>query len=210
MTWLTTVVICLVASQTMAAYNKISKNAVNANKVAVTSSAALTIEIEGEEVEKKIVIGLFGGMKPQTVENFRQICAGTATDEQGRSLTYQGSPFHRIVNGFMIHGGDAVTDNGKTNAHIYQGTWKDEGEFDILHEIGCVGLANAGADSSGSQFFIPTAPVEFLDGKHMVFGRVLRGMEVVEKIEKLGSNNGTPKSKVIIKSCEVLENYTDL
>lgn len=204
------VVWCLTVSRALAIHGKIGKDVVSSDKVPITETAALTIEIDGEEQEKKIVIGLFGGKRPQTVKNFKEICKGTATDESGKSLSYAGSPFHRIIQGFMIQGGDVITGDGRTNAHIYPGTWKDEGDFEILHEIGCVSLANAGADSSGSQFFIPSAPVSFLDGKHTVFGRVLKGMEVVERIEKLGTNNGKPKGKAIIKSCEVIDSHTDL
>jgi cyclophilin family peptidyl-prolyl cis-trans isomerase len=192
---LTGLVLSLFIHASLQELGKIGKNPVSANKVEVTDYAAITVEIEGQEQEKKIIVGLFGKDRPQSTENFRRICKGTGRDDQGRLLSYVGSPFHRIIPGFIVQGGDVITRNGRTNSHIYQGTWKDEGDFNILHEIGCFGLANGGKDSSGSQFFIPTAPVSFLDGKQIIIGRVLKGMETVEAIEKLGSNNGKPKGQ---------------
>jgi cyclophilin family peptidyl-prolyl cis-trans isomerase len=189
-----------------ASFGKVGKNPISANKVPVTDFASLIIEINGKEIEQPIVIGLFGKDMPYSSKNFREICRG-AKDEEDRYLSYAGAPFHRIIPGFMIHGGDVLQHNGKNNAHIYPGKFKDEGEFNILHEIGCVGLANSGKDSSGSQFYIPTAPVNFLDGRHAIIGRVVKGMDVVESIEKLGTNSGNPTGQAIIKSCTVLETY---
>lgn len=208
-------VCCLIAiliQCSLQEYGKVPKNTISANKVKITDYVSLEVEINGEVQENRIEIGLFGDDRPQSVENFKQICLGTAKDEYGDQLSYSGSLFHRIIPGFIVQGGDALTKNGKNNAHIYSSPWKDEGNFNILHEVGCVGLANAGKDSSGSQFFILTSPSSFLDGKQIVFGRVLKGMEVVNNLESLGSNNGVPTSSAYIRSCQLLDNnkHTDL
>lgn len=200
------VILACLTSTAIAGFGKVGRNPISANKVTITDYVALTISINGEEQAQPIVIGLFGKDMPYSTKNFREICRGTK-DEEERPLSYNGVPFHRIIPGFIIHGGDVLKRNGKHNAHIYNGKFKDEGEYNILHEVGVVGLANSGKDTSGSQFYIPTAPVNFLDGRHAIIGRVVKGMEIVQAIEKIGTNSGKPKGEALIVTCKLLENF---
>ncbi|XP_062178069.1 peptidyl-prolyl cis-trans isomerase CYP21-1 isoform X4 [Alnus glutinosa] len=133
----------------------------------------------------------------QRQENFRALCTGKGPS--GKKLHYKGTPFHRIVSGFMIQGGDIVYGDGRGFESIYGGTFPDE-NFKIKNShAGVVSMVNSGPDSNGSQFFITTVKANWLDGEHVVFGKVIQGMDTVFAIEGgAGTYSGKPRKKVVI------------
>jgi peptidylprolyl isomerase len=160
---------------------------------------AIGVSIGGEPAGT-IELELFQDVTPKTAENFRVLCTG----EQGDDMAYAGSPFHRIIPNFMIQGGDFTNGNGTGGKSIYGGKFPDE-NFQLKHtEAGLLSMANAGPDTNGSQFFITTAPTPWLDGKHVVFGKVVGGMDVVEAMEAQGSRSGRTKQPVVLESCKEL------
>ncbi|CAG7905107.1 unnamed protein product [Brassica rapa] len=162
----------------------------------------LDVSIGGDPLER-IVIELFAHLVPKTAENFRALCTGEAGlgKTTSKPLHFKGSSFHRVIKGFMAQGGDFSNGNGTGGESIYGGKFPDE-NFELDHEEGGVlSMANCGPNTTGSQFFILFKRQPHLDGKHVVFGKVVKGMEVVKKMELVGTSDGKPTSNVKIIDC---------
>ena len=156
----------------------------------VHSTVYFDISIGGGDA-RRITMELFNET-PKTSENFRQLCTGEA------GFGYEGSSFHRIIPGFMAQGGDFTKGNGTGGKSIYGTKFEDE-NFIYTHEVpGLLSMANAGPNTNGSQFFMTFIPCDWLDGKHVVFGRISDGMDVLEDMEKQGTSSGKPKKTISI------------
>eukprot|EP01094_Clydonella_sp_ATCC50884_P026670 TRINITY_DN7395_c0_g1_i1.p1 TRINITY_DN7395_c0_g1~~TRINITY_DN7395_c0_g1_i1.p1 ORF type:complete len:396 (-),score=84.54 TRINITY_DN7395_c0_g1_i1:178-1254(-) len=152
-------------------------------------------KVERPESIGRLVFELFADAVPKTCKNFRSLCAGDG------ALTYVGCPFHRIIPGFMAQGGDITRHDGTGGESIYGLTFEDENLSLVHSERGTLSMANSGPDTNSSQFFVTFGAPSWLDGKHVVFGRMLDGMDVLAKMEECGTAEGKPKELVVIISC---------
>jgi len=160
---------------------------------------ALAIAVAGEPAGT-IELELFADTTPKTAANFLALCTG---DNEGQ-LRYAGSPFHRIIPGFVIQGGDFTRGDGTGGQSIYGERFPDENFSRQHNKAGLLSMANAGPDTNGSQFFITLAPTPWLDGKHVVFGQVTAGQDVVARMAAQGSESGRPRAPVSLTSCTAL------
>ena len=145
---------------------------------------------------------LYADVVPGTAENFRCLCTGEkGVGKMGKPLHFKGSKFHRVINEFMAQGGDFTAGNGTGGESIYGAKFKDE-NFNIKHYgRGCLSMANAGPNTNGSQFFLCFIQTQWLDGKHVVFGGVTEGMEVLDILESVGSETGATSKPCVISDC---------
>eukprot|EP00048_Salpingoeca_helianthica_P008729 m.125613 g.125613 ORF g.125613 m.125613 type:complete len:201 (-) comp14675_c6_seq1:23-625(-) len=158
------------------------------------------IQIGGQDVGR-IKIELFADVCPKTAENFRQFCTGEMKKDRV-PMGYKGCQFHRVIKDFMIQGGDFVKGDGTGHASIYGGQFADENFIHKHKSAGLLCMANSGPNSNGCQFFITCAPADYLDGKHVVFGKVIDGLLVVRRIESVPTGPANrPKIPVTISQC---------
>lgn len=150
----------------------------------------------------RIVMELRADVAPKTAENFRALCTGEkGMSTSDKPLHFKGSSFHRIIPEFMCQGGDFTRGNGTGGESIYGAKFADE-NFTLKHTgPGLLSMANAGPNTNGSQFFLTTVATPWLDGKHVVFGSVVEGMDVVETMEQVGSRSGQTSQPVVIADC---------
>jgi len=194
----------MILAVTLIAYGLLGLSSAATKGPKVTDIVFFDMEVGGEPVGQ-IQIGLFGKTVPKTVKNFVSLAKGFE-GKDGKTLTYEGSKFHRVIKDFMIQGGDFTRGDGTGGKSIYGDKFKDE-NFKLKHYgSGWLSMANAGKDTNGSQFFLTTKKTSWLDGKHVVFGKVIKGMKVVRKIESGETHPGDkPKKEVTIAKSGIID-----
>uniref|UniRef100_A0A7S2RGF6 peptidylprolyl isomerase n=1 Tax=Eucampia antarctica TaxID=49252 RepID=A0A7S2RGF6_9STRA len=158
---------------------------------------------QGDNDLGRVVMQLYKDITPKTAENFRALCTGEkGTGKSGKPMHYKGCAFHRVIKDFMIQGGDFTNGNGTGGESIYGEKFADE-NFKIKHTHGGqLSMANAGPGTNGSQFFVTSKETPHLDDKHVVFGHVVEGMDIIKKIEDVEKGDGDkPVIDVIIADC---------
>ncbi|MFD0311659.1 peptidylprolyl isomerase [Streptomyces sp. NPDC059517] len=164
----------------------------------MSTNVFFDITIDGDAAGR-IVFDLYDDVVPKTAQNFREL----ATGQHGYG--YEGSGFHRVIPEFMLQGGDFTRGDGTGGKSIYGAKFDDE-NFKLKHDKPfLLSMANSGPNSNGSQFFITTIITSWLDGKHVVFGEVIEGQDLVRKIESLGSGSGTTRAKIVIAASGIVE-----
>ena len=177
--------------------NKIEEHfidVVEENKIKKEKNLEMKLKIKNEEYV--VELQLYDNVVPLTCKNFRHIAKKGIKNKK-----YDNSIFHRVIPGFMIQGGDIINGNGTGSVSIYGDNFEDE-NFKIKHtKKGLLSMANSGPDSNGSQFFITTVPTPHLDNKHVVFGEVMKGFDIIQKIENTPTDaSDKPYQDVIIQS----------
>ncbi|KAE8390659.1 peptidyl-prolyl cis-trans isomerase H [Aspergillus alliaceus] len=156
----------------------------------------------GGESLGRIKMELFASTTPRTAENFRQFCTGESKSPQGRPQGYKNSKFHRIIKDFMIQGGDFVNGDGTGSCSIYGTARFPDENFILKHDRpGLLSMANSGPNTNGCQFFITTTATPFLNNKHVVFGQVVEGMDIVRMVENTRTTRDKPNQDVVIVQC---------
>ncbi|KAK4629340.1 Peptidyl-prolyl cis-trans isomerase H [Fulvia fulva] len=156
----------------------------------------------GGEPLGRIKMELFADVTPKTAENFRQFCTGETKNHLGRPQGYKGSKFHRVIRDFMLQGGDFLNGDGTGSATIYGTKSFADENFNLRHDQpGLLSMANSGPNTNGSQFFITCTATPHLNNKHVVFGKVVEGLDVVRKIENVRTTREKPNQDVVIAQC---------
>jgi len=158
----------------------------------------------GGEPLGRVKMELFADVTPRTAENFRQFCTGETKNPQGRPQGYKGCKFHRVIKDFMIQGGDFLNGDGTGSTSIYGTKSFADENFQLKHDQpGLLSMANSGPNTNGCQFFVTTVPTPFLNNKHVVFGKVIDGLDVVQKVENTRTTKpgDKPVQDVVIAQC---------
>ena len=195
------------AAKSAAGLFTFAENAGTADQSYHNPRCFLDLQIGGRRAGR-LVVELFADVVPKTAENFRCLCTGERglVRDSGKALHFRNTVFHRVIKGFMMQGGDFAAGNGTGGESIYGGKFEDE-SFAMMHNgAGVLSMANSGKNTNGSQFFITFRKAEHLDGKHVVFGRVVEGMELVHEIEKAETGaNDRPLEPIVVARCGELE-----
>lgn len=183
-----------------------------ANKTKIINPQVfLDIQI-GKRMVGRLVIELFADLTPKTAENFRALCTGErgVSTQSGKMLHYKGCTFHRVISGFMAQGGDFTKGDGTGGESIYGLKFHDENFYQSHDSAGLLCMANSGPNTNGSQFFITFRDTPHLNGRHVVFGKVITGMDVLKVMEMVATDsNDTPRSSVLVVDCGQIGHETD-